>query len=154
DSKGESATCNANCTLVRCGDRIVNRTAKEACDDGVNDGQPGSCATDCSDYASKAADAQYASCKELLAAKGAAGQTLRSGVYWLKAKDATAYAAYCESASDGGGWTLVMRANESNFDYYDALWSNATLENENVFDFVSEKTRSKYRAYVEVRFTE
>jgi hypothetical protein len=154
DSKGESATCNANCTLVRCGDRIVNRTAKEACDDGVNDGQPGSCATDCTDYASKSTEAEYASCKDLLAAKAAAGQTLRSGLYWLKGKDMAAYIAYCDAVSDGGGWTLVMRAIESNFDYYDALWSNTTLENENVFDFISKKTRSKYRAYVEVSFTE
>jgi hypothetical protein len=154
DTKGESATCNADCTLVRCGDQIVNRTAKEMCDDGLNDGQPGSCAADCSDYASKSADAQYASCKDLLAAKSAAGQTLRTGFYWLKGKDATAYVAFCDAVSDGGGWTLVMRAIDSNFDYYDALWSNATLENEKVFDFVTPKTRSKYRPYIEVPFTE
>ncbi len=153
DTKGESATCNANCTAVKCGDQIVNRTAKEVCDDGVNDGQPGSCATDCSDYASKSADAQYASCKDLLAAKGAAGQTLRSGFYWLKGASA-AYVAYCDATSEGGGWTLVMRALDSNFDYYDALWSNTTLENENVFDFKTTKTRSKYRSYLEVPFTE
>jgi hypothetical protein len=154
DSKGESATCNANCTSVRCGDQIVNRAAKEVCDDGLNDGQPGSCAVDCSDYASKAIDAQAASCKELLAAKRAAGQTFRTGFYWLKGKDATAYVAYCDAVSEGGGWTLVMRAIDSNFDYDDPLWSNATLENEIIFDFSTPKTRSKYRPYVEVSFTE
>jgi hypothetical protein len=154
DSKGESATCNVDCSLVHCGDRIINRTAKEMCDDAVNDGQPGSCTTDCSDFASKSTEAQYASCKDLLQATGAAGQTLRSGFYWLKGKDGTAYIAYCDAVNDDGGWTLIMRAIESNYDYYDALWSNATLENDKVFDFVTKKTRSKYRAYVEVPFTE
>jgi hypothetical protein len=153
DSKGESATCNLDCTMVRCGDQIVNRAAKEVCDDQLNDGQPGSCTPDCSDYVSKSADAQYASCKDLVAARRAAGQTLRTGFYWLKGKDA-AYVAYCDAVSDGGGWTLVMRAIDSNFDYYDPLWSNATLENDTVFDFVTPKTRSKYRPYVEVPFSE
>jgi hypothetical protein len=153
DSKGESATCNVDCTLVRCGDRIVNRAAKEVCDDALNDGQPGSCTADCSDYVSKSSEAQYGSCKELVAAKRAAGQALRSGFYWLKAKDGTAFVALCDAVSDGGGWTLIMRAIESNFDYYDPLWSNATLDNETAYDLVK-KTRSKYRAYVEVPFTE
>jgi hypothetical protein len=143
-----------DCTIVRCGDHLVNRTAKEVCDDALNDGQPGSCATDCSDYVSKFGEALYPSCKELLAAKRAAGQTLRTGFYWLKGKDAATYVAYCDAVSDGGGWTLIMRAIDANFDYYDPLWSNATLENENVFDIVTKQTRSKYRPYVDVPFTE
>jgi hypothetical protein len=153
DSKGESATCNIDCTFVRCGDRIVNRAAKEVCDDALNDGQPGSCTADCTDFVSKATEAMSPSCKDLLAAKRAAGQTLRSGFYWLKAKDGTAFVALCDTVSEGGGWTLIMRAIDSNFDYYDPLWGNATLENETSYDVVP-KTRSKYRAFAEVPFTE
>ncbi len=34
DDGGESATCNADCTAVACGDGKLNATAGEACDDG------------------------------------------------------------------------------------------------------------------------
>ena len=33
DDRGESATCNSNCTLAQCGDGIVNIAADEQCDD-------------------------------------------------------------------------------------------------------------------------
>ena len=37
DDGGESATCDADCTTVTCGDGAINTTAGEACDppDGV-----------------------------------------------------------------------------------------------------------------------
>ncbi len=34
DDGGESATCNVNCTVLACGDGVLNATAGEACDDG------------------------------------------------------------------------------------------------------------------------
>lgn len=34
DGGGESAACNLDCTLTRCGDEITNLTAGEQCDDG------------------------------------------------------------------------------------------------------------------------
>jgi cysteine-rich repeat protein len=34
DAAGESAACNADCTLAACGDGVVNVTAGELCDDG------------------------------------------------------------------------------------------------------------------------
>ncbi|HRI09002.1 MAG TPA: DUF4215 domain-containing protein, partial [Nannocystaceae bacterium] len=34
DDKGESATCDADCTAVACGDGVMNAKAGEACDDG------------------------------------------------------------------------------------------------------------------------
>ena len=48
DDGGESATCNADCTTVACGDSKINSTAGEACDDGnvVNgDGCDSNCTT-------------------------------------------------------------------------------------------------------------
>jgi cysteine-rich repeat protein len=155
DSKGESATCDADCTKVVCGDRIVNRAAKEACDDGLNDGAPGSCTADCSDYVMKASEAKFKSCKDLLAATQADGGFVRTGFYWLRtAKDDGSYIAYCDMTSDGGGFTLVMRAIDSNYNYNDSHWSTTTLENDKSFDFVTRHTRSKYRAFVEVKFDE
>jgi len=44
DTAGESATCNANCTLPECGDGIPNEAAGEVCDDG---GPSASCNADC-----------------------------------------------------------------------------------------------------------
>ena len=46
DDGGESATCNDDCTVARCGDLKINATAGEDCDDGgVEDGD--CCAADC-----------------------------------------------------------------------------------------------------------
>src|SRR5262249_40022685 len=45
DDKGESAGCNLDCTLAMCGDRKINRTAGEQCDDGAVD--TATCNKDC-----------------------------------------------------------------------------------------------------------
>src|SRR5260370_30125503 len=55
DMKGESATCDGDCTRVEGGDRGGNRAGKEVCDDGLNCGQLGDCTIACLDYAAKAA---------------------------------------------------------------------------------------------------
>jgi cysteine-rich repeat protein len=44
DDGGESATCDANCTLVVCGDGTFNATAGEECDEG---GATPTCNADC-----------------------------------------------------------------------------------------------------------
>jgi len=46
DTGGESATCNADCTLPNCGDGIANHAAGEACD-GTSTAAGGCCAPDC-----------------------------------------------------------------------------------------------------------
>jgi cysteine-rich repeat protein len=46
DDMGESATCDDDCTLVECGDGVLNVTAGEECDDGntiVGDGCDATC---------------------------------------------------------------------------------------------------------------
>ena len=47
DTGGETALCDGDCTFASCGDANVNTSAGEVCDDGVNDGSPGSCSPDC-----------------------------------------------------------------------------------------------------------
>ncbi|MEM9691974.1 MAG: hypothetical protein AAGA56_05490 [Myxococcota bacterium] len=47
DDAGESATCDADCTAVACGDGVQNQTANEGCDDGNTDDDD-ACAADCS----------------------------------------------------------------------------------------------------------
>jgi len=46
DDSGESATCDADCTVPVCGDGVTNVTAGEDCDDA---GESASCDADCSD---------------------------------------------------------------------------------------------------------
>jgi cysteine-rich repeat protein len=46
DDRGESATCDANCTLAECTDGTLNVTAGEQCDDGNNNPFDG-CTNDC-----------------------------------------------------------------------------------------------------------
>jgi cysteine-rich repeat protein len=49
DGGGESAACDADCTLLQCGDWTVNITAGESCDDGNTadgDGCSSACACD------------------------------------------------------------------------------------------------------------
>jgi hypothetical protein len=146
DAKGESPTCDTDCTLVECGDNLVNRAAGERCDDAVNDGELGSCTSDCSAVVARAQDATATSCKELA--------PLRTGTYWLKASDASAYVAYCDMTTDGGGWTLIMRAIASNFRYDDPAWFEPALVNDWSLDFRTANGRSKYRAFDEVAFDE
>jgi cysteine-rich repeat protein len=67
DDGGESATCDANCTVASCGDGTINTTAGEICDDGGTadgdgcdvdclvelgyecTGEPSTCQVDCGD---------------------------------------------------------------------------------------------------------
>lgn len=146
DTAGESPTCDTDCTLVECGDNIVNRDAGELCDDAVNDGELGSCATNCSAIVARSADATARSCKELVPP--------RTGMYWLVGGDGSAYVAYCDATTDGGGWTLIMRAIESNFRYDDPAWFEPALVNDWSHDFKTPDRRSKYRAFNEVAFDE
>ena len=49
DHGGDSATCDADCTIAECGDGTLNATAGEGCDDGLNnsDTEPDACRTTC-----------------------------------------------------------------------------------------------------------
>jgi hypothetical protein len=80
-----------------------------------------------------------------------AGATRGNGLYWLTTGSAS-YLAYCDMTAGDAGWTLVMRSVSSNLAYADALWTNATLSNETVFDFTVTGV-SKYQAYLYVPFT-
>lgn len=48
DAGSASAACDADCTMVACGDGTLNAAASELCDDGAANGMAGSCNASCS----------------------------------------------------------------------------------------------------------
>src|SRR5690606_4097084 len=62
DGMGESAMCDADCTIVMCGDGVVNTAAGEGCDDGNTidtDGCSNACIPN-SNYPSTGVDGVFA----------------------------------------------------------------------------------------------
>ena len=47
DDGGESANCNADCTVSACGDGVLNITDGEACDEGTDNTNEGNCTLAC-----------------------------------------------------------------------------------------------------------
>lgn len=83
----------------------------------------------------------------------AAAPDLPSGVYPL-ADEARLYDAYCEMSEDGGGWTLVLKADgttdELPFD--SALWTDTNLLRATSLDLTPDD--AKLEAYLYVPFEE
>jgi hypothetical protein len=65
-------------------------------------------------------------CSTILASSGSFGD----GVYSLS-DGVTPYQAYCDMTTDGGGWTLVLKADgtQPTFNYGAGAWTNASLVN-------------------------
>src|SRR5262245_5268391 len=55
--------------------------------------------------------------------------------------------AHCDMASDGGGWTLVMKVDgtQTTFEYNSALWTNTESYNPDSADF--DGTEAKLRSF-------
>ena len=73
-----------------------------------------------------------------------------NGLYWLDPDNTAPFEAYCDMSN--GGWTLVMKAINDNFEYDDPVWTTSTVESEHDFDFTT--GRSKYIAFNSVPFSQ
>ncbi|MCA9657262.1 MAG: DUF4215 domain-containing protein [Myxococcales bacterium] len=126
----ETDDCTSECKAPACDDGAKNGDETDldcggscpACGDGLACGGSDDCA---SLYCADAVCGPPPSCKELLAAN----PDVPSGVYTLDPDGeggVDPFDAYCDMETDGGGWTLALKANGNNltFMYASNLWTN------------------------------
>ncbi|MCK6547220.1 hypothetical protein L6R52_15320 [Myxococcota bacterium] len=103
---GRACTTSSDCTSQVCAGGVCQAPT---CTDGVMNGDEGSvdCGGGCGD------GCVHQTCAAILAA----GRSTGSGEYWLDADGlgtAQPVRAACDMTTDGGGWTLVARASDTN----------------------------------------
>jgi len=104
---------------------------------------------DCDDNPSNGCETQGAC---VYSACSAVPRTRPSGVYTLNS-GGSPWQAYCDMTSDGGGWTLLLKANgtQPTFQYDSALWTNTALLNESATD--TTPGDAKFRGFLNLAFT-
>ena len=134
---GDATTCNTNTAgTLRFGDNVL-----QVCADG-----------DWQDLYREAVGSSEqsagASCKSILDGN----QGAPSGVYWLNPSGSKAYEAYCDMTSNGGGWTLVLKANGPEYEYHASIWDEDNVDNESSPD--TSWSNAKYQAFNDLDATE
>jgi hypothetical protein len=136
DDKKATATCDADCSPVVCGDGLVNAAAGEVCDDG-GQGQYCSanckqflCPTGCTCFAANGGN--YAACTTVATFRDAAVQCGRAGMALATINDATedqALRTHATTAGLAAYWAgAVDLDSEGNWIWLDTtpLWSGTS----------------------------
>ncbi len=78
----------------------------------------------------------------------------KSGLYWIQPTGQTAFQVYCLMLTQGGGWTLLLKADglKTTFQYDASLWTNKTPLNANSPGFNFKE--AKLQSYATVPFSE
>ncbi len=132
-------TCTAGSWGSTCPGEVVPAT--ETCN-GLDD--------NCNGTADEPFTAPVVSCSNL-------NRTMPSGVYAIDsdgAGSAAPFFAYCDMTTDGGGWTLALKAAgaSTTFAYGSALWTNTTLLNPTSLDML--QTEAKLQPFVSTQFNQ
>ncbi|MBO87248.1 MAG: hypothetical protein CL927_18020 [Deltaproteobacteria bacterium] len=117
--------------------------------DGDDDGTPASVSVDTNCNDASASTCPGLDCLDILTTD----PTAPDDIYWIDPTGSDAYEVFCDMTTDGGGWTLVMKAVNDNFLYVDPVWSTTGLANETDLSLTTSGT-AKYQSYNEVPFTE
>jgi len=155
----DADACSNGCASATCEDGVQN-AAETDVDCGGADcpkcGLGGACAgdPDCGvGVCLQDVCVSNKSCKSLYDGDNA----LKDGKYLIDPDEAgplPGFEAYCDMTHDGGGWTLIMKAVSTNFQYEDVLWENNLTLNPADFDFVTDGKKAKYQTFMTVGFGE
>lgn len=96
-------------------------------DDGSTDSTDDGSSADSDDGSSSGGREVPSSCADL----AIIDPTAASGPYMLQSEDGELFDAYCDMVTDGGGWTLVLKANTAGntFDFDSLYWTDNTPYN-------------------------
>jgi hypothetical protein len=139
-SVAHCGTCGSACTYANAAGVCRNGTCSMGtCNAGFSD-----CDYNPANGCETAGACVYASCNAI-------PRAAPTGVYTLNAGGPN-WSAYCDMASDGGGWTLVMKVpgRDAGFAYASAIWTDTAVLNEGSTDLST--TPAKFRGFFTLPF--
>jgi len=73
---------------------------------------------------------------------------IEDGLVWIDPDGLGAYEVWCDQTTDGGGWTLILKASgDSTFGYTDPLWTDGDLLNDLDLD-TDTSTNAKFEPFL------